>query len=90
MLKSKIWVDVVFALDAAAVSVNESVLEEVLECLEHKVWQVRLTAVETLGAWRIKAAILPLIAHLEVEQEIRIRKARCCGPGQHHRGSHPG
>ncbi len=65
----------ILALDAAAASGDASVVPKVLPNLEHDAWQVRLAAVEALDALRPLAAIEPLIARLETEEEERVRDA---------------
>ena len=65
----------ILALDAAAASGDPSVVPKVLPNLAHEAWQVRLAAVQALDALRPRAAIAPLIARLETEEEDRVRDA---------------
>lgn len=73
MLESKEWVDRVLALDAAKAAGGVKLLPKVVKSLRHRKWQVRLTAVETLGALRAREAVLPLIECLDGEEERRVR-----------------
>lgn len=73
MLESKEWVDRVLALDAAKAAGGVKLLPKVVKSLNHRQWQVRLAAVETLGALRAREAVQPLIEQLDDEQERRVR-----------------
>ena len=75
LLQSKDWKNRVLALGSAKTTAGPAELDLVVANLDHGIWQVRLAAVEALGAWRTKEAILPLIGRLEPEEERRIRTA---------------
>lgn len=63
------------ALDATGAAGEVALLGDVVKNLRHARWQVRLAAVETLGRLRVVDSIPPLIAHLEREEEHRVREA---------------
>lgn len=73
MLESSEWVDRVLALDAAKAAGGVKLLPKVVKSLNHRKWQVRLAAVETLGALRAREGVLPLIERLDGEEERRVR-----------------
>lgn len=76
LLESRKWENRVYALDAAGLSGQESLVNRVAANLDHGVWQVRLAAVEALGKLRFKASIPPLIERLGPEEHKRVRARR--------------
>jgi len=75
LLDSSRWENRVYALDAAGLSGQESMVKRVASNLRHDVWQVRLAAAEALGKLRFKASIPPLIDRLGPEKHRRVRAA---------------
>lgn len=64
-LLSTDWRARVRALEAAGLAGDTLLAPDVVKSLGHKVWQVRLTAAESLGRIRVPLAIEPLIRRLE-------------------------
>ncbi|MHC4340902.1 MAG: HEAT repeat domain-containing protein [Planctomycetota bacterium] len=74
-LDSPRWEERILAIDAAAREKAASLAPGVIANLDHRVWQVRLAAIEALRSIRIKEGVDPLIVRLEKESEPRLRRA---------------
>ncbi len=72
LLTSKRWEDRVLAIDAAAAAGDPKLCAKVIPSLGHDRHQVRIAAAEALALLRCPAAIEPLIARLEEEEEVRV------------------
>ncbi|MDH3591521.1 MAG: HEAT repeat domain-containing protein, partial [Planctomycetota bacterium] len=75
LLDSRRWENRVYALDAAGLSGQESMVKRVASNLGHDEWRVRLAGAEALGKLRFKASIPPLIERLGPEKHRRVRAA---------------
>ncbi len=62
----------VVAISAAGKAGGEVAADLLLDHIDDKAWQVRLTAVEGLGKVRVRRAVLPLIRRLSKEEVPRI------------------
>ena len=71
----KDWKERMAILAVAAETGDPGAAPLLLEMVDDKAWQVRLTAVQGLGRVRSKEAIPPLIDRLEEEELARIRRA---------------
>ncbi len=74
-LTSKSWEDRVRAIDLLARSKDKSLVPAIVANLRHERWQVRVAAAEAFRTLRVKEAIEPLIAQLEIEGKARVVRA---------------
>ncbi len=72
MLKSSRLEERILAMDAIGATKTPGFGEAIAINLDHKAWQVRLTAAEVLGGIRDKRWIAPLIQRLHVEDRKRV------------------
>ncbi|MEM8883508.1 MAG: HEAT repeat domain-containing protein [Planctomycetota bacterium] len=73
--RAKAWVVRLDAVDAVARYGDATAIPFLTGALEDGEWRIRVAAAQGLGRVRHKTAISPLIAHLEEEQDKRVRRA---------------
>lgn len=75
LLASKHWEDHVLAIDAIGELRELELTSKLAANLDHEQWQVRLATVEALRKVRHADWVAPLVAHLQVEERLRVQKA---------------
>jgi HEAT repeat protein len=75
LLTSKHWEDHVLAIDAIGELGELKLTIKLAANLDHEQWQVRLATVEALRKVRHADWVAPLVAHLQIEERLRVQKA---------------